>query len=257
MENCGFGWQNYILSAALSGNGISGLPVSNLQNPYGAASLGWRIAAGGDGWGGYFKAALSSVLPIRVVSLHRANLSSSASWRILIHNGATVVFDQTVPCSVQNGQCFQVLPAAISGDTVEVTVWDAGNPDGFLSIPLAYVGPLWQPQRNYASSSTETLTVGQQSTTMLNGTEFVDARYVQRGLSITHESYGDADIIVLRQIQRVAASGQNILFLPDPSLPSEDLASAGVFGRLSGGDLSNPYGPADRHAQTFTLTERL
>ncbi|MBF0858399.1 hypothetical protein HKD24_04105 [Gluconobacter sp. LMG 31484] len=257
MENCGFGWQNYLLSATLTGNGVSSLPVSNLQNQQGAASLAWRITGEGSGWSADFTARFPSVLPIRVISLHRTNLSSKALWRIQVHNDTTVVFDQNMPCHVSNGQCLFVLPAEVAGNTVEITVWNVSNPDGFISLPLAYVGPLWQPQRNYASSSTESLTLGQQSTTMLNGAEFVDARYVQRGLSIVHESYGDADVTVLRQIQQAAASGQNILFLPDPSQAPADLASQAVFGRLAGGDLSNPYGPTDRHAQTFTLTERL
>ncbi|MBS1080833.1 hypothetical protein [Gluconobacter kondonii] len=257
MENCGFGWQNHLLSATLSGNGVAALPVTNLQNQQGAASLGWRVAGGTAGWNASLQMSLSSALPIRAISLHRTNLSAAASWHIQIHDGSTVVFDQTGACGAQNGQCLLVLPSEATGNAVSITILDVDNPDGFLSIPLAYVGPLWQPQRNYASSSTESLTLGQQSTTMINGGEFVDARYVQRGLSIVHDSYGDSDIATLRQIQRAAATGQNILFLPDPSQPPLTLAGQALLGRLSGGDLSNPYGPANRHSQTLTLTERL
>ncbi|MBS1026071.1 hypothetical protein [Gluconobacter cerinus] len=257
MQNCGFGWQNVLLSAALSGNGVSGLPVTNLQTQQGAASLAWRVAAGGTGWSADVKAALGSVQLIRAISLHRTNLTTAATWRIQIRNGTTVTFNQAASANIQNGQCLRILGTPVSGDSLEITVWDASNPDGFISIPLAYAGPLWQPLRNYSSESTESLTVGQQSTTTLSGGEFVDARYVQRGLSITHQSYGDADAAVLRQIQRTAATGQNILFLPDPDSAPPALAETALFGRLSGGDLSNPFGPADRHAQTLTLTERL
>ncbi|WP_429955961.1 hypothetical protein ACQW08_01710 [Gluconobacter japonicus] len=257
MQNCGIGWQNVLLPAALSGNGVSGLPVTNLQNQQGTASLAWRVAAGGTGWSADVKAALGSVQSIRAISLHRTNLTMAATWRIQIWNGTAVTFDWHASTNVQNGQCVQILGTPVLGDSLEITVWDASNPDGFISIPLAYAGPLWQPARNYSSESTESLTVGQQSTTTLSGGEFVDARYVQRGLSIAHQSYGDADAVVLRQIQRVAATGQNILFVPDPSVGAAALAQTALFGRLSGGDLSNPFGPADRHSQTLTLTERL
>lgn len=254
MQNCGFGWENRVLDAAISVSGeVPGLPGTNLRNQHGAASLGWRVPSTGAG----LALALSGAAPIRAISLHRTNLSATATWHMELSAGGQVVYTWSGSAAVAGGQCVHVLPAGIAADVINVGVDDPKNPDGFLSIPLAFAGPLWQPARNYSTDSTENLTVGQQSTTTLSGGEFVDARYVQRGLSIAHQSYGDADAVVLRQIQRTAATGQNILFIPDPDSDPPALAETALFGRLSGGDLSNPFGPADRHAQTLTLTERL
>ncbi|MCP1271971.1 hypothetical protein NKW56_15400, partial [Acetobacter cerevisiae] len=136
-------------------------------------------------------------------------------------------------------------------------ITDTANPDGFLSIPLAYAGPIWQPVRNYSTESTVDRVLGQDSATTLGGAEFVSARWYQRKLSIAHQSYGNADTAVLDQILRTAATGQNILFLPDPSAAPDVLVARALFGGLSGSDLSNPFGAADRHALTLTLTERL
>ncbi|MCW2266300.1 hypothetical protein M2305_002247 [Gluconobacter cerinus] len=254
MQNCGFGWENRVLDAAIAVSGeVPGLPGTNLRNQHGAASLGWRVPS----TGGTLTLTLSGSAPVRAISLHRTNLSAAATWHIELRAGGNRTYSWDGSAAVAGGQCVHVLPAGLSADTITLWVNDPNNPDGFLSIPLAFVGPLWQPARNYSTDSTETLTVGQQSTTTLSGGEFVDARYVQRGLSIAHQSYGDADAAVLRQIQRAAATGQNILFIPDPDSDPPALAETALFGRLSGGDLSNPFGPADRHAQTLTLTERL
>ncbi|OAG72937.1 hypothetical protein A0J51_01549 [Gluconobacter japonicus] len=254
MQNCGIGWQNLVLGAAItSSSEVSALPATNLQNQHGASSLGWRIPKTSAG----LKLALSASTQIRAISLHRSNISASATWHMELTSGSTLVYSWSGSTQSAGGQCVHVLPAACAADTINIGIDDPTNPDGFLSIPLAYAGPLWQPVRNYSTESTESLTVGQQSTTTLSGGEFVDARYVQRGLTIVHQSYGDADAVVLRQIQRVAATGQNILFVQDPSASPAALAQTALFGRLAGGDLSNPFGPADRHAQTLTLTERL
>lgn len=253
MENCGFGWQNRVLDAALTASAqVASLPVINLRNQQGAESLGWRVLG--------TSAALTLKLPSvgiwRAFSLHRSNLSASASLTVSVQSGSAVVWQGSAQ-GVANAQMILVSPTAVQGDSATMQITDPANPDGYLSIPLAYAGPLWQPARNYSTDSTAGNELGSDSTTTLGGAEFVDGRWYQRKLSIAHQSYGDADAAVLAQILRVAATGQNILFLPDPASTPPRLAQTGLFGRLSGGDLSNPFGVADRHALTLTHTERL
>lgn len=258
MQNCGFGWQNTLLSATFAASGQAPwLPVENLKTPHGAASFAWRVPSTSAA----FQATLAEGSTFRAFSLHRTNLTPNARWTTIVYPdlnpnaNAVVIWD--APALVSNGQCAFVWASPVPARRISVWIDDPGNPDGFLSIPLAFAGDLWQPQRNFSTASTSGLAVGQQSVTSLSGCEFVEPRFTRRTLSIAHQSYGGADLATLARIQGVAAVGQNILFLPDPAAPNDVLSRNALFGQLSGGDVSNPFGTADRHAQTFTLTERL
>lgn len=253
MENCGIGWENRVPDAALSASAqVSGLPVTNLRNQQGAPSLGWRA----PGTTVTLTISHPPAGPWRAFGLFRTNLSAAAQMTVTLTLGGNTVWQGSAQ-AVANGQILLVSPQTVTADTAIIQITDSGNPDGYLSIPLAYAGPLWQPARNYSTESTADRNLGVDSITTLGGAEFVSARWYQRSLSIAHQSYGDADAVVLEQILRVAATGQNILFLPDPSATPDVLAEKSLFGRLSGNDLTNPFGNADRHALTLTLTERL
>ena len=260
MQNCGFGWQNNVLRATLAASAqASGLPVTNLQNQQGAASLGWRA----PGTSAVLTLSGISGAKWQAISLHRTNLSATATWRIRTGSydtgwwGVDWHTDWSGPCNVANGQCVYVLPSIATDERCEITITDTANPDGFLSVPLLYAGPLFQPVRNFSTQSTSGNNLGQDTVTTLGGSEFVSGRWYQRKLTIVHDSLGDADAAVLDQVLQAAATGQNILFVPDPDATTDVLAQKSLFGTLSGGDLSNPYGPADRHSLTLNLTERL
>lgn len=253
MENCGIGWENNILRATLAASAQAlALPVSNLCRQQGADSLGWRA----PGTAATLTITTASAVPWRAFGLFRTNLTTAAQIGVTLESGGNTVWQGSAQ-AVANGQILLVAPQSVTADTATVVINDSGNPDGYLSIPLAYAGPLWQPVRNYSTESTSGRNLGADSVTTLGGTEFVSSRWYQRSLSIAHQSYGDADAVVLEQILQVAATGQNILFVPDPSASPDVLAGQSLFGRLSGNDLSNPFGVADRHALTLTLTERL
>ncbi|MFT8958855.1 MAG: hypothetical protein ABF917_14340, partial [Gluconobacter oxydans] len=214
MENCGIGYQNLILSGDLSADiGVAALPVQNLTSPQGSQAYAWRA----PGTTATLTVGLSQAQPIRVMSLHRTNLTAAASWRIVLSSGGTVVHDQTAGMSPAGGQAVCVLPSGLTADKVAITITDAANPDGHLSIPLAYAGSLWQPLRNFSTDSTSGINLGVDEVTALSGAEFPQTRWIQRKLSIAQQAYGAAETVILSDIQRVAARGENILFLPDPS----------------------------------------
>lgn len=253
MEKCGFGWQNRVLDAALTADVQAPLlPVANLKGQEGAPSLGWRVPGIVAG----VTLSFTAMATFRAFSLHRTNLSASAVWQVRVLQGSRTVWQGTGgPVALQ--QALLVAPAPIGGDSVRIDIQDPANPDGWIDIPLLYAGPLWQPARNFSTESTQGRTLGQDVVTSLAGTEFVEPRWYQRKLSIAHQSLGDADVIMVDQILRVAATGQNILFLPDPSASPDQLAARALFGRLSANDITNPFGVADRHGTTLDFTERL
>lgn len=252
MKICAFGYRNLVLLGTLSADqAVAGLPVSNLRLPQGAASLGWRSPV----LTATLTLTLSQVETVRGVSVHRTNLSAQASWTVVVSRAGSEQVRTSQPCQTLNGQALLILPSDVTGDTVQVTLEDPGNPDGYLSIPLCFIGALWQPVRNYSTSSTSGWDYGIDETTSLSGEEFPQARWSRRKLSIAHQSLGDTDLPAVRAMASVSSQGGNILFLPDPDLVP--LSETALFGRVSLSDISNPFGPADRHAVTFSLTERL
>lgn len=254
MQNCGFGWCNNIMTATLAANvQMAQLPVTNLLSPQGAASLGWRV----PGTAATLTISHLPASPWRAFGLFRTNLSASASMSAYVLSGGSLVW-QGEAQAVANGQILLVADRPVMGDTARIQITDGHNPDGYLSIPLAYAGPIWQPVRNYSTDSTFGRTVGQDSITSLGGQDYVSTRWYQRKYTISHQSLGDADAAVLDQILLAAAADRNILFVPDPSADPATLAAQALYGRLSAGsDLSNPFGTADRHKISLTLTERL
>lgn len=252
MENCAFGYQNRILDGVLSADTQAPLlPISNLRNQQGAASLGWRIPATSGG----LTLTLNNAAPLRVASFHRTNMSATAQWKATVFNAGVAVWSAS-GSSVVGGQTLAIGPSAAVGDSVRITLSDPDNTDGWLDIPLAYIGPLWQPVRNFSTQSTRGNELGQDVTTALGGAEFVNARWYQRTASIAHQSLGDSDSAVIDEMLRVSATGQNILFVPDPA--ADALSEKALFGRLqSSSELSNPFGVADRHSLTLKMTERL
>ncbi len=252
MQICAFGYRNLVLLGSLTADqAVAGLPVSNLQLPQGAASLGWRSPV----LTATLTLTLSQVETLRAVSVHRTNLSAQARWTVMVSRAGVEQVRTSQPCQTLNGQALLILRADVTGDTVQVTLEDPGNPDGYLSIPLCFIGTLWQPVRNYSTSSTDSWDYGIDETTSLSGEEFPQARWSRRKLSIVHQSLGDVDLPAVRVMASVSGQGGNILFLPDPD--RVPLAETALFGRVALSEISNPFGPADRHAVTFTLTERL
>lgn len=252
MQNCGIGYSNLVLSARLSASAEAALlPVANLKSQQGADAYAWRVPA----LTATLTLDLAAPSAVRVVSVHRANLTGKASVTLTASLNGTVVWSGSPVLRISSGQAIAQLPASVTVSQVQVTFSDPQNTDGYLSIPLLYIGDLWQPVRNFSTSSTSSFGLGVDEVTALSGSEYPAFRWIRRTLSIAHQSYGAAEVPTLQSIQRIAATGTNILFLPDPD--ADTLAADAVFGRLSGGEIGNPFGAADRRSWQFTLTERL
>ncbi|WP_336761225.1 hypothetical protein [Asaia sp. VD9] len=250
---CAFGAENALMGARLQGNAqLPELPLENLQNDQGAPSAAWRVS----GKQAYLIAYLPRPILCRGFSYHRTNLTAGAQYSLVARNGSNPVFLSGMQAAnTASGQFLVVFPSEMAITQIDIALTDQGNPDGFLSLPLAYLGPLWQPARNMSWQGSE----GRQNTideaTSLSGVEYPTLRYRQRVLTIDHQSLGADELPMIRAIGATAATGRNILFVPDLSAP--DRNSAMVFGRLTPGDVTCPAGAADRRATTMTIRERL
>lgn len=257
MANCAFGYANHVLGATVSADSqVPSLPAGNVQSDQGADALAWRFTSA--------QASLTidlgpgNVRMVRLISLHRTNLSPAAMADITLWAAGAMVWQQSgITVSPDAGQSVLAAGIAVMADRIAITLHEPDMADGFVSVPLVYAGDLWSPVRNMSTQSTSGWDLGTDEATSLGGAEFPVNRWLRRRYVIDHQSLGRAELPALQAMVRWAATGRNVLFLPDGGAGRAELTQSAVFGRLTQGDLSNPFGAADRQRTTFTMTERL
>lgn len=74
--------------------------------------------------------------------------------------------------------------------------------------------------RNMSTKSTTGMDTGQTVNTSMAGAEFVSPGWMRRKAVVDHESLDLEDVPVLEQIAYMAATGTNVLFIPDPAADS-------------------------------------
>lgn len=98
-----------------------------------------------------------SAQTVRVVCLMRSNLSSAATWRVLIGStaGASDVYAGTwtsawlaTYSATLRRDPVLVLPAGYSGRYVTIEIDDTTNPAGFVSLARVFVGGGFEPEYN-------------------------------------------------------------------------------------------------------------
>jgi|GEM_PF-1183089 len=250
---CAFGCDNAFTGSRLTASAfMPDLPVDNLATPQGAPATAWRA----PGRTASVTIEPGGMVDWRCFSLHRTNLTATAQWSVRIWRGATLAHETgLLAADTRDGQSVMMLDTAVTGDRVTILMADAQNPDGFLSIPLAYAGPLWQPQRNMAWSSGESAESGADTVTSLSGVEYVTLRWQRRVLRIEHQSLGTEELPQIRAMLALGRTGANILFLPDPGAGTR--SGDAVFGRVEAGEITSSAGAANRRALTLTIRERL
>lgn len=256
MKICAFGFSNWLLSGSVTADQqVAALPVTNLQNDQGAASTAWRFTTAAATLD--LQMGSGNIKAFQCVSLHRTNLSAAATVDIVGYQGTTTqVFSQTgIPLGTVNGQAVAAVSLGLLLDRIKVTIHEPQMSDGFVSIPLMYIGDLWQPARNMTPTSTTGTDSGVDEITSLSGVEYPQFRWQRRRYVIDHESLGAAEVPTVRQMVALGNTGRNALFLPDRT--STTLASDALYGRLSASDISSPFASSDRRAAKLTLTERL
>ena len=155
------------------------------------------------------------------------------------------------------GQSLIVAPADLTAQYVRLDVNDSTNPDGFINIPLAFVGPVWAPIASADPSSSFGRDDRIDDVQTLGGQEWPVLRWHRRHWQIVLQAVAQAEVWAsLMPLDLVARTGANILYVPDSA--STDAAKEAVFGRLrTTGDLTYPSQSASLRTWRATIEERL
>lgn len=251
-------WTNLAKLATASATSTeTGLPVENTINDIGAPSTGWQSAAGTT------TATLTYTLDdpgssVRVIALFRTNLTDQAQITATITLSSVETWTYTLAGPVTGyGQVIFIPTTAQSADSVAIEIEDAGNPDGYLNVPLVFIGSAWLPTwpvspasaDNWAPEVNRQVTRGGQvyQTSLSNPRTFA----FEFGAVDPSETYAAA-----REIGRLASLGINVLFIPNAE--GAYVKQDAIFGIVSG---VKPYGylPGPGGVRTWgaTITERL
>lgn len=164
-----------------------------------------------------------------------------------------------VPAGVvaEVGQSLIVADAEVTGRHCRVDISDPGNPDGFLSVALAYAGPVWElgigmgPESHY---DPDRMTQAAQTRGGQVHTQYLWRRRAWRvamDFIEAAEAYEEA-----LALDRAATRGVNVLFCPDHE--SAYASHDAVFGvAASEAPLAFPFDTLEYRKWTLRVTERL
>lgn len=226
MANALLGYENRVLTGTLSaGSEQAGLTIGNLQSPHGSAAYAWRTAQGvvtnaAGAWLAIDTGSTASTW--RAFCLARTNLTTAAQvrWRVGTTFGGGQVYDSgTISAGIAAGvgQSIIVAPAQVTGRYVACDIDDPTNPDGFISVALAFAGPAWQPAVNYSPETTQATRRGQQVVRTRSGGTYVTPLYTERAWSVAFGAITAAEFTAQAvPADLAAADGRNVLFVPDP-----------------------------------------
>jgi hypothetical protein len=258
MNNALIGYTNFVKSGTVtSNNAATNFPVTNLQGDSGAAADGWQTTI--------LTGILLTITPaltrqtFRLLGLFRSNLTSAAVLVFSVYtNPSTLVWTVQVGGPVNGSRQVVVDTGGVVGDYATVSISDAGNPDGFVNVPLAFAGPAWSPLSTLSLNTSYGRDVTTDEMVSHGGQEYPVYRFQRRrwdldmqGVRTSSELWPSLDALM-----RVAAPGANILVVPDNG--SVDMSTEATFGRLKQtADVRYPLGTADRRSWAGQLTERV
>lgn len=256
-----FGYQNSILTGQLSA-GSQALPLGGLQNQVGSPAMAWQTASGvvtsaAGAWiRGYTPASVQS---FDCFGVFRTNLTSSAAIRARVFSDAyaTVTWDSgTIAANVQPG-CYQsiILTPGTTGQYWELDFEDVGNPDGYINIPLAYVGPLLTPLIGLGPGSVTSNVNSNTLSQTRYGAQYVNAFWTARQFLASMAMVFDIEMASFETLDSVARDGTNVLCIPDVTSPW--LQREAVFGMCTSQGFGYTMAHKDARSWAGTFIERV
>ncbi|HTI78905.1 MAG TPA: hypothetical protein VL614_00490 [Acetobacteraceae bacterium] len=252
------GYINFVKSGTVTANNAAAnFPVTNLQNDSGHAADGWQttIKTG-------ILLTITSALglqPYRLIGLFRSNMTSAAVLVFTVYtNPSTVVWTATVGGPVNGSGQVVVDTGGVIGDYATVLINDAGNPQPYVNVALAYAGPAWSPLSNFSLATSYGRDVTTDEMISHGGQEYPVYRYQRRRWDLDMQGVRTSSELwpILDAMMRIAAPGANILVVPD--FGSADMTTEASFGRIKQtADVKYPLGTADRRSWSGQHTERV
>lgn len=240
-----------ILGTVAASSFVTGLGPDQLQNDQGGMSFALRIPATSGTitvtWTGTYHG----------LGLFRTNLTTSAVVTWTVKNGASTVFTgNSLPVVAGFGQTALVLGTPVSGTSVQISISDGTNPDGFLSVALAYVGPLFQPALNLDFQSAPGRMDQTTIATTRSGAEVVRNDFIRRTYDMSFSALKDVEQTAIFAIDLAGRQGNNLFFVPDPA--SLIINAQAIFGRLiPKSNLTYALQAADARGYQAQMSERL
>jgi len=222
------GWENLVQASGVTfftTSAAAGLPGSNVATDQGAPSAAWQTAAGHCTAMAIVIGALPAAA-IAAVGIFRTNQTAAATYTITLFSGGsggTPVWVSS-PTGPPNGYGQVVVPmsqgtppsATVSGaDTLEIAIFDPTNPDGFLNVPLVWIGPAWNPFYDITPASIPSRVEARSDEVSRGGSVypnlFWDARTWDVALTVTDaEMFTQAD-----NLDQKCRDDRNVLFIRD------------------------------------------
>lgn len=250
-------WTNIAKLATVAATSSETLmPPEMTVNDIGDASTAWQSLAG------VTTATLTYTLSVAgssvlVIGLFRSNLSSTAQiTAVITYDGIETWMDTLSGPVVGRGQVVFVLPSAEYADSIAIEIVDDDNPDGFLNVPLVFIGNAWLPTYGVAPSMTgawipqqnnQTTRGGQEYTTQLSNARTLNFEF---GAILSDEHYAGAE-----EVSRLAGLGINVLVIPDAN--SDAVQYDAIFGKMQAGPMGVVPGASRMRTWRATVTERL
>jgi hypothetical protein len=255
------GWINRAKTGTLTASAAaSGLGADQVANDQGATSAAWRTPAGTTT--AHLQIDAGGAVAWRLLSIHRTNLTPAATlrWRLSGDAGfSTALYDSgtlSAQVAAGYGQAVHVLTAEVTARYLRLDIADATNPQGFLSVPLLFAGPAWQPAIQWSADSAEGAVTDLSVPVTRGGQEWPELRWRKRRRGVVMPWVAREDRWPqLGEFERAAASGGNILLVPSPA---GDLAREPIFGPAAIEGVGYAGEAAYRFRTTrFSVTERL
>lgn len=233
----------------------SGFPCTAIQSQSGSSLEAWQTTSDSAQW---LRCDLGAICQIDCFGLFRTNLSSAATIRARIFSDsgfATAIYDSTtVPANPVFGQT--ILLGGTTGRYIQIDLNDASNSDGFINVPLGFVGPLAQFAIGYSPQSALSSKTGNFSNVTHWGNASVSQYWTARIWNVNLTGIRDAEWPSLQDMDIASRMGKNMLFIPDVTANVVNRES--VFGICQFNQGIGFSGMShDLRTAGFQITERL
>ena len=220
------GWDNNTTTGTwsmVSGTANSGFEVTNLGDL--DRKKTFRSTAGETGTI-EFKLTLAASDTLNAIVLASSNIQVGATCQYKIDAGAYVNFTLTGGVSATD-EVAAVVFADASASSITIKVADPGNPDGYVEVGAAFVGPLLQPSYNHDRTIPTEEVDPSEVDEANDGTLIINEKSQWRRFQINWaESWlTDADYTAMRAMVRGAGRRTPVVLIADYSNePTESTA---------------------------------